>query len=173
MKKKQNNSKGIVLLEAIIAIGVLVTIFTAAFSLYSTSVRGVRITNDQLVATFLAQDAMESVIAKRQYNKVHMNSWLDGIVCTNTNPCNPSVGDDLSQPLQTCGSNCSLYLVGGAYVRSGPQETQYERRVVVNTFTPPPSPPHEAEVLVTVSWDDGTTPHEYTLRYNLYADPNI
>jgi type II secretory pathway pseudopilin PulG len=174
-RNTHTQEEGIILVEAIIAIGVLVIIFTATIALYVSSIQGVRTSNDKLVATFLAQDAMEYVMAKRQYNFEEIEPYLTGIShCTVAAPCNPQVGDTMSSNISSCGGACTLYLdpatkrygrSGGAYT----QQTIFSRSVTVDEF----DPGQEAKVTVTVSWQEKGHTNTLPLIFNLYADPNL
>jgi len=174
MKKTQKTGKedGIVLLEAIVAIGVLATIFTATMALSMASIGGVRNANDQLVATYLAQDALELVIAKRQYNHDHNRPWLEGLEnCTATNPCSADFDFYLANPLPYCGTTCSLYLDGNKYSSdSSGTLSPYSRYVVVEPLGG--TTPFEARVTVHVSWNDKKNTYDFPLVLNVYNEPN-
>lgn len=165
-----NKEQGVILVEAIVAIGVLVTIFTAAMALYTASVKGVRMTNDEVIATYLAQDGLEAVIAKRQLNYEHADSvsWLDGMdYCTNANPCLADALLDPADPLVSCGTDCQLYMDNGLYNTVSGDPTYFERSIEfdsINAFS--------ARAIVRVTWMDGTNPHEYSLVYTMYDNPN-
>lgn len=174
--KKEN---GIVLLEAVIAVGVLVTIFAATIALYVGSVGGLRITNDQLIATYLAQDGMEQIIAKRQYNYDHNEDWLEGMLdgttnCDATTPCSIDYFNSaktLADPLEVCVLDCVLYLKNGEYSidSTGTAVISYFRRSVeFNTL----ANGFETEVTVRVSWIDGSKILEVPVTFVLYDNPN-
>lgn len=171
MTRQYKKEKGVILVEAIVAVGVLVTIFTASMSLFMVSTKGVRINNDQLIATFLAQDAMEIVVAKRQYNFNNDLSWLDGMACAVGAPCEVDFDQDITQAFPVCTGNCSpLNVTGqGVYTTGAGTPTIYTREVVIETL---PSPnDFEAQVTVTVSWNEGSNRLQYPLRYNIYDNP--
>ena len=177
MKLKQD--KGIVLVEAIIAVGVLVTIFTAAMSLYTVSVGGIRITNDQVIATYLAQDALEIVIARRQFNyeQSHTNHWLDGISgCTTGSPCAVSYYDDISSanPFSSCvsASICPLRLdANGVYNPDNGDVTHFHRSISSTPITGMTA--SSTRIQSRVWWQDGGgNILEYSLWHTIYANPN-
>lgn len=168
--EQHKKERGIILVEAIVAIGVLVTIFTAVMSLYMTSISGVRMTNDQAIATFLAQDAMEMVIAKRQYNAQNDEEWLLGMDCSSSNPCSVDFTDSLEADFPPCGTDCplSLDVNTGGYTANDGTPTIFNRSVTVEEITSGV----EAVATVRVWWNDGADTLEYSLTYNLYNDPN-
>jgi Tfp pilus assembly protein PilV len=169
--KMHKEERGIILLEAIIAVGVLATIFAATIGLYMSSVGGIRTSNDQLVATFLAQDAMEAVIAKRQYNYDQDKTYLDGLDgCTMADPCNTAFDDDISVAFTNCGAFCPLYLTGGEYKKAGlPAEISlFSRTIVVDEIMLN----QEAVVTVNVIWKDRLRVNVLPVTYNIYAYKN-
>jgi Tfp pilus assembly protein PilV len=176
MKKniqKQKEEKGVVLIEAIMAVGILVTIFTASLALYLGSIGGMRMSNDQLVATYLAQDGMDQIIAKRQYNFQNFDDWLDGLdSCSAGDPCIVDYyTNDLNVALSECPlGDCSLYLdATGIFSHDGAGEkSRFSRSVVIEERVGGV----EAEVVVTVSWKDKTETFSVPLTYLLYSDPN-
>lgn len=171
---RNKHEKGIVLLEAVIAIGVLVTIFTATIALYIRSVGGVRITNDQLIATYLAQDGMEQVIAKRQYNHDTNSTWLAGMShCVSADPCSVDYFNaalTLADPMVLCAGSCYLYrdATGKYSPDTTGTKTYFMRTVEVNQL----ANVFEAEVTVRVSWIDGSKTLELPVTYILYNNPN-
>lgn len=169
---RENKEKGIILLEAIIAVGVLVTVFTAAIAMYMSSVKGVRLTNDLVIATFLAQDAMEAVIAKRQLNYDYSHdpaiTWLSGMShCTAGNPCKVDFDHDPENPFLGCGGSCPLYIDSGVYNISSGDPSIYSRSVELNTVNT-----YTTRAIVRVRWMDGSNQHEHSLVTVLYDNPN-
>ena len=173
MTTKQTQ-RGIVLLEAIIAIGVLVMIVGATLRLVVTSSAGVRAASDQVVATYLAQDAAEWLVARRAYNEVEGLDWLEGIDGAACSP-NCAVYTNLSvsvQDMVACpGGSCALNR------RNGPPEfythettdvttTPYSRSVAVATGDLDGDLVNDiVTYTITVSWDTGSVPVTVTL-YN-------
>ncbi len=165
INKKQ---KGFVLIEAIIAVGVLATIFSAAMSLYMASITGVRTSTDKTIAMYLAQDVMEFVIARYQYNietRQHSDAddkWLEGI--SNCNPCGIDTTVDNVSTYNFSNPEIGLILSGGNYIPGS--GGVFSRSVTVSEI----NSHHEASIVVTVSWKDGATDEKYVLRYNIYSD---
>lgn len=155
--RNNNKEKGIVLLEAVVAVGVLVTIFSAAIALYIGAVGGLRMTNDQLIANYLAQDGMEQVIAKRQhnFNKDTLN-WFEGMdSCTQAAPCaiDYFTNSSLNNPLVACGAdNCRLHIdANGIFSHKAGEPASYFRRTVEFDALHP----YEMKATVRVYWQDG------------------
>ncbi|MDB4516952.1 hypothetical protein N9089_05060, partial [Crocinitomicaceae bacterium] len=163
-----------VLIEAIVAVGVMAVMFTAAMSLFYSSVRGVSISSDELVAIFLAQDLMEQVVAKSQYNTENYMEWLENIEscsgkCTLESFSDPAQDHIFTSPTG-CG-DCWLYLdtSTGVYSRSGSaaERTQFKRYYEL-TKRPLAEPGEEAEIAVTVEWQDGPNLRSTKLYHRLY-----
>jgi len=172
-KTHRHKEKGVVLIEAIIAIGVLVTMFTAALSLYMSSVGGMRMTNDELMATYLAQDGLEQVIAKRQYNYDNDLDWLEGLSACTTNPCGANYfNGSFNADMSSCSSlgSCVLYTdANGVYSHnSGGTESRFTRVVEIEIL----NSDVEARVTVRVSWLDGPITMNKVLTYNIFNNPN-
>jgi len=163
--------EGFVLLEAIIAVGVLVTIFAATITLYVSSVGGLRISNDQLIATYLAQDGMEQVIAKRQYNYDNSPTWLDGLSNCIPGPCSAEYFErEMYLPLPACVADCALYIdANGEYSSDSSGKPSHFKRKINITWD---GISHEAYVTVSVSWPDGPDTLQVPVSYTLYNDPN-
>ena len=80
MKHCSSEECGLILIEAVIAIGVLTIMFAGVLSLFTRSLVGVRESSDQLIATYLAQDAAEYIRAKIAYNSELDNpDWREGV----------------------------------------------------------------------------------------------
>jgi Tfp pilus assembly protein PilV len=168
---KQNKEQGIVLVEAIIAVGVLVTIFTASLALYLGSIGGMRMSNDQLIATYLAQDGLEQVIAKRQYNFESDRTWLNGIPVS-TSCMLDYYNDTIDASLASCtGDGCRLFSnpTTGIFSHDNTSNESYFNRSVEVTTLPGDV---EARVVVTVTWKDKDDTFSVSLTHVLYNNPN-
>jgi len=169
--QKNKKPQGFILIEAIIAVGVLAVIFSGAMSLYMSSIEGIRISTDQAVATFLAQDAMELVIAKVQYNTTHNVpsdpiDWLDGLDGCTT--CGANTATGIIADYVFLGETSNLSIDGNGLYTPG-NGSIFTRSIRVEEI----NPDEEARVTVTVSWDDGSRTHRYPLIYNIYNAENI
>jgi len=173
MKQQQTvTESGMVLLEAIVAVGVLVTMFAATMALFTRSVTGINISSEQLVAIYLAQDAMEQVVAKNEFNKGNFLPWLTGMSSCRPGPCaiDYYVATDMSADPVSCSAasvnGCVLYFDGTVYTTTdvgGGEWSQFTREVEIVQSTT-----YEADVDVTVSWQSGENTMSYVLHYILY-----
>ncbi len=168
----QKNMRGIVLVEAIIAIGMLVLIVTGTLNLLLRSTSSTNHVIDQTIATYLAQDALEWIIAKYEYNRITGQPWLAGL---NTSACGSTCGVDThttatAGSLINCGGGgCTLYrnTVGGySHTVAGHTRTPYVRTIAIDSSL---QSGDEALVTVTVSWRESNGTASVPLTLNLYA----
>ncbi|MBP9750154.1 MAG: hypothetical protein KBD21_05490 [Candidatus Pacebacteria bacterium] len=169
--------KGIVLLEAIVAIGVLVMIAGAVLVLVIRSTSGTRSATDQLTATYLAQDVAEWLVAKKQYNIKNNVDWHTEMQCGVGTECGVDTND--LADLQDCTSlnACALFrdATTGLYSHTlfGNVPTPYVRKVTgINAS----SDLNANGILdnitytITVSWTNGARTESLPLTLTLYED---
>lgn len=177
MSTSTDNKRGIVLTEAIIAIGVLAMLFTGATRLLSRSLSGMRAASDQVVATYLAQDATEFLIAKREHNVKSGKNKYDRMTCAPGPYCSldTTVADIGTGNLVGCTSetNCPLYRTNqNKYTpsQSGNTPTPYNRSIKIETvdFDGDTTIHEGLKVTVTVSWADGPKTFKTTLITTIY-----
>ena len=78
--KKNKKQKGFTLIESLLAIAILMISVAAPMSLAYSGLIAAYLAEDQIVAYYLAQDAMEYVRNKRDYNKLeNTTNMLDNI----------------------------------------------------------------------------------------------
>jgi Tfp pilus assembly protein PilV len=170
MKKKKKN-KGIVLLEAIIAVSVLALIFSSALELFSNAVRATRTSLDTTVASHLAEDAAEFLVARRLFNiDGGSEEWTDGITCEGECGIDTTVSAVADASLTPCSdpSNCVLKKTAGEnwkinHDTSG-VATPYTRKI----STALSYDGNELTATIVVSWSAGNHTESYTLVQRLY-----
>lgn len=87
-KKQTNTKKGFTLIEALVAISILMIAIASPMLLAQKSLSSANLSKDQMIATFLAQDAIEAVKNTRDETAKNPNAtdWLDKLepcVCSN------------------------------------------------------------------------------------------
>jgi hypothetical protein len=185
-KKSHHTTQGIVLMEAVIAVSVLAIMFAGVLQLFTRSISTLRVANDATVASYLAQDAVEFLYAKRRYNKdvsTDDDGWVKGIIdagvnCT-SDPCgietSPNVVRDMSGNLTSCGSinNCTLFVrVDGTYTHNSANasSTPFTRTIEVGVIDDDAGTPLALRATTTVSWTAaGGRTEQYVLPITLYA----
>ena len=98
---KQNHKKAFTLVEALVAISILMIAIASPMTLAQKGLSTATLSKDQMIASFLAQDAIEAVKNIRDQTALRGgNDWLATLsdcVCTDDTTCN----FDLSQTPQT------------------------------------------------------------------------
>lgn len=108
---------GFILIETIVAIGILMLAIPAALTVASKSVFLASYSKDQVIATYLAQEGIEIIRNHRDENMLRGVPWLVGITssaCPATTPgkgCRVDYGPSDENPLiETCTTGCSTVL---------------------------------------------------------------
>jgi len=91
-KKNKKEKEGFTLVETLVAITILLLAVTAPLSLANKSLNSSALSKQQIIASFLAQEAMEYIRNARDENvlKGGVTKWLDGNSinkCLETNGC--------------------------------------------------------------------------------------
>lgn len=126
-KKIIKKEKGFTLVEALISIAILMISVAAPLNIASRGLLSAKIAEKQIVATYLAQDMMESIINIKASNKINNYSESGGVMaglskCESTNGCYINT---LSQDVTSCSSpDCAsselnFYESSGTYSYSG------------------------------------------------------
>ncbi|MBX4189372.1 type II secretion system GspH family protein [Candidatus Parcubacteria bacterium] len=177
---------GFTLVETLVAIGILVIsiigAFTAAQSGLSTSIYA----KNQVIAFYLAQEAVEQIRNIRDENSLNSRNWLLGIAYDPINdPCFPgkvcrvntldnvvSVPDGIFTHLTQCtnvsGPKCDNLQqapsVGHYGYHTDPAwvVTPFNRQITIT-----PINLHEVSILVTVTWSKGPINQTFQVRENL------
>ncbi|MFA6273001.1 MAG: prepilin-type N-terminal cleavage/methylation domain-containing protein [Candidatus Paceibacterota bacterium] len=174
----KNTKKGFTLIETLVAIAILLLAVTAPLSLANKSLNSASLSKQQIIASFLAQEAMEYIRNVRDENVLkHNGSWLhpdSGIqFCFNgkctVEPTGTSGTDKIKKCQETGGSCLPLRFdpSNGVYSYSDGGDTEesiYTRFAQMDEI----ENDEEVAVLVTVSWQ-GTNGANYEVvaRENL------
>ncbi|HXK40185.1 MAG TPA: prepilin-type N-terminal cleavage/methylation domain-containing protein [Candidatus Paceibacterota bacterium] len=149
-----NPRRGFTLVETLVAITVLVLGVTAPLTLGSQGLTASRVARDQVVATYLIQEAIEYIRNTRDTNALSGTSWLSGLSECTTGGCRIDVPADA---VESCSGTCpaldyndgtGLY---GYNSGSGWEPTKLLRTVALEETVPG----IEAKITVTVAWQDG------------------
>lgn len=150
--------RGFTLIETFVAVSILAFAVVAPLSLASRSLSTARYARDQVIASNLAQDALEFVRARRDLNlitiaRIGTGVWNEGLP-TSVPPGldKPFVVDSVSGLIQECTSSCDKMLFDdatGLYTYSTGVPSLYTRTVTMRQST---TNPLEATVRVVVSW---------------------
>lgn len=134
-RKLRSFRKGQTFVEVLVALGVIIVITTAISGIVINSMSNSRFSKDQNLATQYAQEGMEIVRRLRDNDYITFRTY-------NTTYCLDGGSDIL-------GSNCSSANVNGFFLR---------KVVVTQSFCAGSAVADSANVIVTVSWQDGKCP---------------
>ncbi len=179
MQVKSQKSKvmrgGFTLIETLVAVLLLATAIAGPLTIASKGLLAASVARDQITAFYLAQDAVEYVRYQRDSNKLSNAAWLAGLAaCTSADGSATCYLDSLVNNPGTptaCTGTCPImsyddtngyfsYPIGGT-----PTPQRFIRTIAITT--PVGGRADEAEVRVTVSWEDNNT-HSVTMRENMF-----
>lgn len=160
-KKKRNGAKGFSLVETLVAITILLIAVLAPMRIVSQSIKAAALAGEQLTATFLAQEGIESVARLRDGDVLDEDAVTWGWYSSLLPACKDATGcsyDVVNNSFIACsGTSCALKFdenaTNGAYYYhgSGGTQSRYTRVMsVIQTTT------GEVEVTSTVSWFSDT-----------------
>lgn len=149
---------GFTLIETFVAVTILTFAVVAPLSLANRSLTTARYARDQVVASNLAQDAVEFVRAKRDFNLIQIAKtgsgvWNDGLP-TSVQPAadRPFIVDSVSGLVQECNGPCEKMQFDGTtglYTHAVGNPSLFTRTV---TMRQSPTNDLEATVRVVVTW---------------------
>lgn len=172
----RGRQRGFSILEALVAITILVIATTGPMVFAQQSLRAARLAGDQVTAFYLAQDAIEFVKHVRDENSLSLDrfDWLSGLEECFANSANAQLGCQVSVPewssgqtdaaVEACGGAlCPLYeqrtadgkgKLYGIFDHAGDAESRFSRRVRIMTpeGSDPSAETEEVEVEVEITW---------------------
>lgn len=171
-----NYKKGFTLVEMLVAISILSLSILAAFTAVSSNIKNSKFSEDKIVASYLASEAIEYIKNVRDENAIRNIqgistntpvNWLRDISDTISDPCynRSCVIDSIANTISPCTSNhASCPFLRQHYSKIYGYDnswtvTKFKRSVIVSSLSS-----NEAIITVTVSWvaSDGST-KSYTL----------
>lgn len=172
---QHKHTRGFTLVEVLIAVSILSIAILATFAAVSNSMRATNFTEDQTVAYYLADEALEYIRHRRDSNAIaHINAvasggsvaWLTGVAQVAGDPC--STGkvcyvDVAANTISTCSSTAascpvlSYNSTSGIYGYTSGTATQYRRSITITTISAT-----EVSVVAQVSWTAQNITKNYT-----------
>jgi prepilin-type N-terminal cleavage/methylation domain-containing protein len=171
---KQKN-KGFTLVETLVALSVVMIAVGGPLTLASQSLSAASLARNRMTATYLAQDAVETIKYKRDNNILSDElNWLqdlDGCI-GESNSC--GLSSDTGIITNCFGLECDPLLydsTSGLYrqeVTPGFEESVYSRTINIVELTPNSSYPNEEiAITVTVSWNALGRTQSFVVRSNM------
>lgn len=164
MKKinQPHKKKGFTLIETLVAIFILLVSTTGPLSFAQSGLRASFDARDQIVAFYLAQDAIETIKSLRDNASVRGNDWYSIILNQNSDCVNDSsngsniqacqIETGLATSFKRCTNNvCDPMRFNSntnQFVISGGTESKYTRTVYIVEI----EEDREAQIIVEVSW---------------------
>jgi len=167
-------ANGFSLIEVLVAVSVLIISVTGTLSIIAREVSSAAIAKDQVVAFYLAQEALEYVRGVRDNNAINNQSWLNGLdQCLSPSKCVIDVTADpiaSESEVQSCVGTCPLLFdaVRGVYNQNNHGDpTIFTREVQIVGVDNTSSPTREVRVNATVRWTAGVE-RSFTISGNLF-----
>lgn len=168
MAKLQKN-KGFTLLETIIAMLILAFAIMGPLDLATRSIMAVSVSQNQITAFYLAQEAVEFVRNTRDTNFIEGEpDWLDGLnQCFGANNCYLDIPN---QTINPCGAECPVIKYDrttGYYNYLSGDDTIFTRSARIQKLGEE-GKENEANIRVTVSWEGKFGAREIVIEENIF-----
>jgi type II secretory pathway pseudopilin PulG len=177
-------NRAFTLLETLIAIFIMTVAFTALLSLMSTSMFSARYANNEITATYLAQEAMDYIRNDRDTTAFLNQDWSTGGTTSfighygdpsRATECFDQAGgcmvDTKLQTVTSCPGKCPSFFYesapgGGAYyvynASATTKPTSFSRTIKMDLVNP-----DELAIIVEVSWKNGSVSRTQELKASL------
>ena len=165
------SSRGFSLIEALVAIIILLTAITGTLTITRRGLVLSDVARDNVIVFYLAQEPIEELRAIRDSNKLDrvFNSsgvdWLAGMNACLNQDCRV---DGITGTLTTCAGVCPVVRFNqsdGRYGYNGTWDATHFTRTVRLTE---PVDEQEAEIVVTVTWPARNTIKTFELRERMF-----
>lgn len=162
------SNRGFTLIETLVAISILMIAVASPLTITQKGLASAIYAKDQIIASYLAQDAIEYLKNASDRNVAEGNNWLRGGKDIK-NPCAGKCSVDTNNDvIKDCGGLClplKYDSVSGIYNHTATDQSQFTRSITVNEKVSG----IEALVTVNISWADKNTQRSldfYTRIYN-------
>ncbi len=176
---KSQHKKGFTLLETLVALSILTSAVVGPLTLAFYSIRSAGLSQNQLTAFYLAQEAIEYVKNQRDNNVLQSNNWLQGLapagspgngLCRNNKGCTVDIPYD---NIQICPSkkNCPKMRYSsdtGFYHQNASLgvESPFDREINLDYISS-----YEEKISVTITWKERFGTRSFTLEENIFNWP--
>lgn len=181
LKNKKMSTSGFTLIEALVAISILMISVAGPLVAASTGLQNSMYARDQIVAFYIAQEGIEMIRAVRDGNALNNTPWLTGIAASCT-AVGGACGIDIRNRnfIDCTGAlkpSCNIYydskglIAGGSGVRGiyshvsgGTQQTVYNRTITISPIVAN----QESTIDVTVTWISRGATKTITVQSRLF-----
>jgi type II secretory pathway pseudopilin PulG len=155
IKNKSQKNKGFTLLEALVAVSILMVAVVAPITIAQKGLSSAIYTKNQMIASYLAQDAIEYVKNMRDENILNDADWLYGFDnCLGTYSCSVDTKELLASGVLEDEDKLIKRQVSGDdfefYGYDSGEDTSFKRKVNIQERISG----EEAIINVVVRWDD-------------------
>lgn len=174
MKKISSHNQGFTIVETLVATAILVVAVTGAMSAIQTGISSYTFSKDQVIATYLAQEAIEQLRNMRDENVLSGRDWLYGIASLSSDPCYFGQACYVDPIFSNTATRCPA--LGSCPTLN--QDTASTRLYGYNSsWTPSPfrreiilSSINSDEITATVSiyWSKGSNQREFKIKESLF-----
>ena len=178
--KTIQRNKGFTLVETLVAVAILMIAIAGPLTIANQALTAALGSRNAMIATYLAQEGMESIKNIKDNNVAKNGSSLfaQGIVgssCTVGSPCATpdAIGNIMGTPssIMNCNTimpslDCSLYTDDSnlTYVYSNVATGEIHKTPFTRNYYITNNTANEFIVTVVVSWNDGSIPNEIRLQ---------
>ena len=155
------------LIETLVAISVLLLALTGPLTIAANALNSAYYARDQVIASYLAQEGLEYVRAKRDENRIAspQQAWLAGGLsnCLNAQ-CTVDFANFTAPAI--CSSVCSPLKIaesGNIYNQASGANSRFTRVLTLTSVSAT-----EVRAVVTVSWDLHGTKRTVTITENFF-----
>jgi Tfp pilus assembly protein PilV len=175
--KNLKNNKGFTIVETLVAVAILMIAITGPLTIAQKSLVAAIYAKDQVVASFLAQDAMEYLKNTRDTAKLSAGSsfadWL-GVYddCTPLAKCKIDTISGVKDLCSYSSNTCKLYKSASSYTTTsggGSEETIYSRSFYLDSSNiSDENDSDEVKVVVEVIWKNGVNSNKFTIENQFF-----
>ena len=164
--------KGFTIIESLVAITVLVLAVTGSMTAVQTGISSYIYSKNQIIAFYLAQEAVEQIKNIRDENRLAGAHWLNGLAVSSSDPCYFGHACTVSPVESTIPTRCNapgscpvlrqnsstkFYGYNGSW-----SSTVFRREIQLTSIAE-----NEVAITVTVNWSKGIITRQFKAQENI------